>query len=98
MMMPLVSAYALWVGWGLLSANRWAHWVAIGASSLVVAWCRVDMFWALVLGQVDLGLLINGTIPALAGATIAYLLKRSTRDWFRLAARIRAKRRESGVA
>ena len=34
----LASAYFLWVGFGLLAANRWARWVSIGVSSLLAAW------------------------------------------------------------
>jgi hypothetical protein len=42
--------------------------------------------------------LAEAVLLALAGSTIAYLLKRSTRDWFRLAARVRAEHRvASGV-
>jgi serine/threonine protein kinase len=85
------ATYSLWVGFGLLSANRWARWVSIGLSAAMAAWCLFEMIQALFHGRVDvLGFAVQAVILALAGSMIAYLLRPSTRAWFRLAARVRA--------
>jgi serine/threonine protein kinase len=86
----LLSAYLLWVGFGLLTANRWARWVALIVSSATAAWCLFDMIRDLLKWGVGPGLGFQAVFLVLVGSIIAYLLRRSTRDWFRLAARVKA--------
>ena len=86
----LLSAYALPVGFGLLSANRWARRVSVGVSAAIAAWLLFEMIGGLLRGRVGLDFGLRAAIFALDGSMIAYLLRRSTRDWFLLAARVRA--------
>jgi eukaryotic-like serine/threonine-protein kinase len=85
----LLTAYVLSVGFGLLSANRWARWVSVGVSAAIAAWMLFEMIRRLFRGRVDLEMGFQAVILALVGSAIAYLLRRSTRDWFRLAAQVR---------
>jgi hypothetical protein len=41
-------------------------------------------------GRVTVAFAFEAVVLALTGSTIAYLLRRSVRDWFRLAERLRA--------
>ncbi len=94
----LLSAYALPVGFGLLSANRWARRVSVGVSAAIAAWLLFEMIGGLLRGRVGLDFGLRAAIFALDGSMIAYLLRRSTRDWFLLAARVRAEHgHSSGV-
>jgi serine/threonine protein kinase len=89
----LSSACLSTVGFGLLAANRWARWVVIGVSSPLAAWALFVMIPELVRGRLPEGFGLASVLLALTGSTIAYLSRRSVRDWFRLAARLRAEHR-----
>ena len=98
------SGYCFVMGLGLLAAKRWAWWIAVLLCSAVCVWSLyglIGFLWSLdrwragvrvgavdvVLGALSMGI---GTAPvAFAAALVAYLFRRSTRDWFRLAARLR---------
>jgi serine/threonine protein kinase len=89
----LSSACLSTVGFGLLAANRWARWVAIGASSTLAAGALLGMIRELVHGRLTVAFGFESALLALTGSTIAYLSRRSVRDWFWLAARLRAEHR-----
>jgi len=94
-----LSAYLFGVGFGLLAANRWARWISIAVSSLEAAWCLLVMVGDLYHGHVDPRMVIQVVILAVCCAIAAYLLRRTTRNWFQLAARVRAEHgRAPGVA
>jgi hypothetical protein len=92
-----ILGYGVVMGFGLLAARRWALWIAITECSAVCA----SSLYALISGLVsvdawELGIGIGAVIfgveaaaVAFAGALVANLLRRSTRDWFRLADRLR---------
>jgi hypothetical protein len=92
------------VGFGLLAARRWAWWIVVIGYSVVCAWCawtlygliRELLFLFLGPGAGGMGAVSPGMAAvsvALTGAPVVYLLRRSTRDWFHLAARLRAEHR-----
>jgi hypothetical protein len=85
----LYLSYCLAIGFGLLAGHRWARWVSIAAASLLVAWSLYE-----VMNERSLpGLIVGAVILAIPVAVIVYLMRRSVRDWFRLAARLRAEHR-----
>jgi hypothetical protein len=90
----LTVAYSLWVGFGLLAANRWARWVSIAVSSVAAAWMVYGGIVDLLYGRHPL---VQAVTLALAAWPILYLTRRSTRDWFRLAARLRLEHSRSAV-
>jgi serine/threonine protein kinase len=93
------SAAFLVIGLGLFAANRWARWVSIAVSSALASWALYGMIRELVQGPVSPAFGIKVVLLAVTVSTIAYLSRRSVRDWFRLAARIRAEhRRGPGIA
>jgi hypothetical protein len=88
-----------------LAAHRWARWVSIAVSSALASWALYLMIRALLQGPVSpaygFGMVIGFSVLLLAFTvpTIAYLSRRSVRDWFRLAARLRAEHRHRpGIA
>jgi hypothetical protein len=94
----LFSAFLIWVGFGLLAANRWTRWVAIVVYSSMAAWFLFELIQGLYHGPPDLNCGLRTTVVVIASSIVAYLLRRSTRDWFRLAAQVKAEhRRSSGI-
>jgi serine/threonine protein kinase len=97
--MSISSAAFLVIGLGLLAANRWARWVSIAVSSALASWALYGMIRELHQGPVSpaLGFEVEfgfeAVLLAVTVSTIAYLSRRSVRDWFRLAARLRAEHR-----
>jgi hypothetical protein len=97
--LAISSAAFLVVGLGLLAANRWARWVSIAVSSALAAWALYGMIRELFRGHVTVAFGFEAVVLVLAGAAIAYLSRRSVRDWFRLAARLRAEHKHGpGIA
>jgi eukaryotic-like serine/threonine-protein kinase len=84
-----IVAYSVPVGFGLLAANRWARGASLVTTSLLAAWNLYELIKDLARGHLDASSGVSAVILALAVATVAYLLRKSTRDWFRLAARLR---------
>jgi Protein kinase domain len=94
----LAAGCALWVGFGLLSANRWARWVAIVAYSALAVCVFAATIRGLYGGPFDAAFTVPAAVVTIAGAIVAYLLRRSTRDWFRLAAHLKTEHtRDSGI-
>jgi serine/threonine protein kinase len=87
----LAFTYSLAVGFGLLAAHRWARWITIVACSLLAAWC----LYGIVTERTLQALGSQAVFVAPPAAMIAYLMRRSTRDWFRLAARLRAEHKHA---
>jgi hypothetical protein len=96
--LSVAAGCALALGFGLLSANRWARWVAIVAYSALA----VCVFGATIRGlystPFDAAFSVPAAVVTIAGAIVAYLLRPSTRDWFRLAAQLKAEHaRDAGI-
>jgi serine/threonine protein kinase len=85
----VITTYFLGVGFGFLSANRWARWLSIGVSSLVFVWNLYTLAAEVYFGRANAFLVFNIVVLAITGAIIAYLMRRKTRNWFQLAARVR---------
>jgi serine/threonine protein kinase len=103
--MAISSGAFLVTGLGLLAANRWARWISIVVSSVLASWAVYWMIRELLQGPVSPAFgfeVVFGfeiVLLAFTLSTIVYLSRRSVRDWFRLAARLRAEhRRRPGVA
>jgi serine/threonine protein kinase len=91
--LALSSAGLAWIGFGLLTANRWARRGAVGLYSALAAWAVFETGRELFRGGAIAGLGFELIVLALSGSTIAYLSRRSVRDWFVLAARLRVEHR-----
>jgi serine/threonine protein kinase len=91
----LLMAYTLWVGFGLLAANRWARWASIAGSTALAAWMLHGAIRDALHGHAPI---VEGVVLALAAWSVVYLMRRSTRDWFRLAARLRSEHSQSATA
>jgi hypothetical protein len=89
------------MGFGLLAAKRWAWWMTILAYSALCVWSLYGLIGRLfsvnlrAMRPVDVvtsaGLIGMGAVPvAFTSALVAYLLRRSIREWFQLAAQLRA--------
>jgi serine/threonine protein kinase len=83
------------IGFGLLAAKRWARWAAIAVSSLVGAWALFESGRLILDGHLFAALGFDFPLLAFAGATIAYLWRRSVRNWFHLAAHLRVESRRA---
>jgi hypothetical protein len=89
----LLSVYLLWIGLGLLTANRWARWTTIAEASVIAVAGSFELSWDL-FHRRPLGALVDVVVPITPAVwTIAYLWTRQVGDWFRLAARLRAEHR-----
>jgi serine/threonine protein kinase len=89
----LSSACLAAIGFGLLAAYRWARWITIGISSLLAAWALVEMLREAYQGQVPVALGFELALLVVTVSMIAYLARRSVRNWFWLAAQLRAENR-----
>ncbi len=85
----LIAAYSLYVGFGLLAAHRWARRVSVAVFTTLATWRLHDAVLAFLHGNLIL-VAVNTVVVACAVSAVAYLLCRSTRTWFRLAARLQA--------
>ena len=78
------------VGFGLLTAKRWARWISVAVWSGLCLWSVYDLIKDVSHGRWGISTGIDVATVVFAVAPVAYLLRRSTRDWFQLADRLRA--------
>jgi serine/threonine protein kinase len=97
--MAVWSVAFLVIGLGLFAAYRWARWISMAVSSALAIWALFEMIREFPRSHGSWVFGFDVVLFAFSVSTIAYLWRRSVRDWFRLAARLRAEHRHGpGIA